>query len=122
YGRPKYVQAIYDNLLDLRPDGTFRMNMEYFNYCAGLTMTNARFDQLFDGPPREAETKLTQREMDLARSVQEVTEEVMLRLARTLHRETGSDNLCLAGGVGFNWGGKGRILPEGPFRGLVSRP
>jgi carbamoyltransferase len=98
YGRPKYVQAIYENLLDLKPDGTFRMNMDYFNYCAGLTMTNSRFDQLFDGPPREAETKLTQREMDLARSVQEVTEEVMLRLARTLHRETGSDNLCLAGG------------------------
>ena len=122
YGRPKYVQAIYDNLLDLRPDGTFRMNMEYFNYPAGLTMTNSRFDQLFDGPPREAETKLTQREMDLARSVQEVTEEVMLRLARTLHRETGSDNLCLAGGVALNCVGNGRILREGPFRGLWIQP
>jgi carbamoyltransferase len=122
YGRPKYVQAIYDNLLDLRPDGTFRMNMEYFNYCTGLTMTNSRFDQLFDGPPREAETKLTQREMDLARSVQEVTEEIMLRLARTLHRETGSDNLCLAGGVALNCVGNGRILREGPFRGLWIQP
>jgi carbamoyltransferase len=122
YGRPKYVQAIYDNLLDLKPDGTFRMNMEYFNYCTGLTMTSSRFDALFGGPPREAETKLTQREMDLARSVQEVTEEVMLRLARTLHRETGSDNLCLAGGVALNCVGNGRILREGPFRGLWIQP
>jgi carbamoyltransferase len=122
YGRPKYVQAIYDHLLDLKPDGTFRMNMEYFNYCTGLTMTNSRFDALFDGPPRQAETKLTQREMDLARSVQEVTEEVMLRLARTLHRETGSENLCLAGGVALNCVGNGRILREGPFRGLWIQP
>ena len=122
YGRPKYVQAIYDHLLDLKPDGTFRMNMDYFNYCTGLTMTNSRFDALFDGPPRQAETKLTQREMDLARSVQEVTEEVMLRLARTLHRETGSENLCLAGGVALNCVGNGRILREGPFRGLWIQP
>ena len=122
YGRPKYVQAIYDHLLDLKPDGTFRMNMEYFNYCTGLTMTSARFDALFDGPPRQPETKLSQREMDLARSVQEVTEEVMLRLARTLHRETGSDNLCLAGGVALNCVGNGRILREGPFRGLWIQP
>ena len=122
YGRPKYVQAIYDELLDLKPDGTFRMNMDYFNYCTGLTMTNARFDALFDGPPRKAETRLTQREMDLARSIQEVTEEVMLRLARTLHRETGSDNLCLAGGVALNCVGNGRILREGPFRGLWIQP
>ena len=122
YGRPKYVQAIYDHLLDLKPDGTFRMNMEYFNYCTGLTMTSSRFDALFDGPPRQPETKLSQREMDLARSVQEVTEEVMLRLARTLHRETGSDNLCLAGGVALNCVGNGRILREGPFRGLWIQP
>src|SRR5262249_38580405 len=118
YGQPKYVKAIYDNLLDLKPDGTFRMNMEYFNYCAGLTMTSARFDELFDGPPRPPETKLTQRDMDLARSVQEVTEEVMLRLARTLHRETGSENLCLAAGVALNCVGNGRILRQGPFRSL----
>jgi carbamoyltransferase len=122
YGRPKYVQAIYDHLLDLKPDGTFRMNMEYFNYCTGLTMTSPRFDALFDGPPRQPETKLGQRDMDLARSVQEVTEEVMLRLARTLHRETGSDNLCLAGGVALNCVGNGRVLREGPFRGLWIQP
>ena len=122
YGHPRYVQAIYDHLLDLKPDGTFRMNMEYFNYCTGLTMTSARFDTVFGGPPRKPETKLTQREMDLARSIQEVTEEVMLRLARTLHRETGSDNLCLAGGVALNCVGNGRILREGPFRGLWIQP
>ena len=86
YGDPKYVKAIYDNLLDLKADGTFRLNMEYFNYCTGLTMTNSKFDELFGGAPRQPETPLTQREMDLARSVQEITEEVMLRLARTLHR------------------------------------
>ena len=91
YGRPKHVQAIYDHLLDLKPDGTFRLNMEYFNYCTGLTMTSGKFHTLFGGPPREPETLLTQREMDLARSIQDVTEEVMLRLARTLHRETGSE-------------------------------
>src|SRR5207249_7762042 len=84
YGRPKYVQAIYDHLLDLKPDGTFRLNIEYFNYCTGLTMTNGKFDSLFDGPARKPESPLTQREMDLARSVQDITEEVMLRLARTL--------------------------------------
>jgi carbamoyltransferase len=99
YGQPKYVRAIYDKLLDLKPDGTFRLNMEYFNYCTGLTMTNGKFDALFDGPPRKPESPLTQREMDLARSVQDVTEEVMLRLARSAHTETGAENLCLAGGV-----------------------
>src|SRR6185503_76269 len=86
YGRPKYVQAIYDHLIDLKPDGTFRLNIDYFNYCTGLTMTNGKFNSLFDGPRRKPETPLTQREMDLARSIQEVTEEVMLRLARSLHR------------------------------------
>src|SRR5206468_2002300 len=93
YGRPKYVQAIYDHLLDLKPDGTFRLNIEYFNYCTGFTMTNGKFDSLFDGPARGPESPLTQREMDLARSVQDITEEVMLRLARTLHRDTGSEKL-----------------------------
>jgi carbamoyltransferase len=122
YGQPKYVQAIYDHLLDLKPDGTFRMNMDYFNYCTGLTMTSSRFDDVFGGPPRKPETRLGQREMDLARSIQEVTEEVMLRLARTLHKETGSDNLCLAGGVALNCVGNGRILREGPFRGLWIQP
>jgi len=122
YGTPKYVQNIYDHLLDLKPDGTFRLNMEYFDYCTGLTMTSGKFDALFGGPAREPETNLTQREMDLARSIQEVTEEVMLRLARTVHRETGAENLCLAGGVALNCVGNGRILREGPFQGLWIQP
>jgi carbamoyltransferase len=122
YGRPIYTQGIYDHLVDLKPDGTFRLNMEYFDYCAGLRMTSRRFDALFGGPPREPETPLTQREMDLARSIQDVTEEVMLRLARTLHRETGIENLCLAGGVALNCVGNGRILREGPYRGLWIQP
>ena len=122
YGEPKYVKAIYESLMDLKPDGTFRMNMQYFNYCTGLTMTNNKFDALFGGPPRQPETPLTQREMDLARSIQEVTEEVMLRLARTLHRETGAENLCMAGGVALNCVGNGRILREGPYKGVWIQP
>jgi len=122
YGQPKYVKAIYDHLLDLKPDGTFRLNVDYFNYCIGLTMTNGKFDSLFDGPPRKPESPLTQREMDLARSIQDVTEEVMLRLARNLHRETGQPNLCLAGGVALNCVGNGRILREGPFERLWIQP
>jgi carbamoyltransferase len=122
YGKPKYVQAIYDHLIDLKPDGTFRLKVDYFNYCTGLTMTNGRFDDLFGGPPRKPETLLTQRDMDLARSVQEVTEEVVLRLARTLHRETGAENLCLAGGVALNCVANGRILREGPYKGLWIQP
>lgn len=122
YGEPKYVKAIYDRLIDLKPDGTFRLSMEYFNYCTGLTMTNRKFNEVFGGPPRKPESKLTQREMDLARSVQEVTEEVMLRLSRTLHRETGMDFLCMAGGVALNCVGNGRILREGPFKGIWIQP
>lgn len=122
YGKPAYVQTIYDHLLDLKADGTFRLNMDYFNYCTGLTMTNEKFDALFGGPPRQPETLLTQRDMDLARSIQEVTEEVMLRLATTLHRETGTENLCLAGGVALNCVGNGRILREGPYRGIWIQP
>ena len=122
YGQPKYVKGIYDHLLDLKPDGTFRMNMEFFNYCTGLTMTNSRFDDLFGGPPRKPESKLGQREMDLARSIQEVTEEVMLRLSRTMHRETGAEYLCLAGGVALNCVGNGRILREGPFKDIWIQP
>src|SRR6188508_1479027 len=102
YGEPRYVQQIKDHLVDLKPDGTFRMNVEYFNYCTGLTMTNGKFEHIFDGPARQPESPLTQREMDLARSVQEITEEVMLRLARSVKRETGTENLCLAGGVALN--------------------
>ena len=122
YGRPKYVRAIYDHLIDLKPDGTFRLNMDYFNYCTGLTMTNGKFDVLFDGPARKPESPLTQREMDLARSVQEVTEEIMLRLSRTLQRETGMENLCLAGGVALNCVANGRILREGSFKNLWIQP
>jgi carbamoyltransferase len=122
YGRPTYLQAIYDHLIDLKADGTFRLNMEYFNYSTGLTMTNRRFDHVFGGPPRQPEALLTQREMDLARSIQDVTEEVMLRLATTLHRETGADNLCLAGGVALNCVGNGRILRDGPYTGLWIQP
>jgi carbamoyltransferase len=122
YGEPKYVKTIYDHLLDLKPDGTFRLNMDYFDYCTGLRMTNAKFDALFGGPPRQPETALTQKEMDLARSIQEVTEEVMLRLSRTIHKETGAQNLCLAGGVALNCVGNGRILREGPFHGIWIQP
>jgi carbamoyltransferase len=122
YGRPKYVQTIYDHLLDLKPDGTFRLNMEYFNYCAGLTMTNGQFDSLFDGPARRPESPLTQREMDLARSVQDVTEEVMLRLCFAVQRDTGAESLCLAGGVALNCVSNGRILRKGPFKNLWIQP
>lgn len=122
YGQPRYVQPIYEHLLDLKPDGTFRLNMDYFDYCTGLAMTNRRFDALFGGPPRQPETPLTQREMDLARSVQDVTEEVMLRLARSLAQETGVKHLCLAGGVALNCVGNGRILREGPFKGIWIQP
>jgi carbamoyltransferase len=122
YGEPKYVQAIYDNLLDLKEDGSFRMNMEYFDYCAGLRMTGKKFEKLFGGPPRAAESALTQREMDLARSLQEVTEEVMLRMSRHVHKQTGEKNLVLAGGVALNCVGNGRILREGPFENIWIQP
>jgi len=122
YGEPKYVKQIYDKLIDVKPDGTFRLNMEYFDFCTGLKMTNAKFDTLFDGPPRKAESPLTQREMDLARSVQEVTEEIMLKLGRTLHQETGLNHLCMAGGVALNCVANGRLLREGPFQSIWIQP
>jgi carbamoyltransferase len=122
YGEPKYVQKIYDELLDLKPDGSYRLNLKYFNYMEGLTMTNDKFGSLFDGPKREAESPLTQREMDLARSIQEVTEEVMLRQARHMHATTGSDNLCMAGGVALNCVGNGKIVREGPFKNVWIQP
>jgi carbamoyltransferase len=122
YGEPKYVKLIYDHLIDLKDDGSFRLNQEYFDYLGGLTMTNGRFNRLFGGPPRVPETKLTQREMDLARSVQDVCEEVMLRMTRTVHRATGQDDLCLAGGVALNCVGNGRILREGPFKRVWIQP
>ena len=122
YGEPKYVDIILSDLMDLREDGSFTLDQRYFNYLSGLTMTNDAFARLFGGPPREPESKLTQREMDLARSVQVVCEEVMLRMARSLHRETGAKNLCLAGGVALNCVGNGRLLREGPFERLWIQP
>lgn len=122
YGEPKYVDLILDKLVDLKPDGTFRLDMRYFNYCTGLTMTNSNFDELFGGPPRRAETEMTQREMDIAASIQKVTETVVLRLAKTIHGETGEDNLCLAGGVALNCVANGRILREGPFENIWIQP
>ncbi len=122
YGEPRYVRQILDELIDLRDDGSLRLDMKYFDFAAGLTMTNAKFDELFGGPPRKAEGELTQREMDLARSVQDVTEEAMLRMARHAHRETGEKNLCLAGGVALNCVGNGRILREGPFEHVWIQP
>ena len=122
YGEPKYVDLILKELMDLKEDGSFTLNQKYFNYLSGLTMTSEAFHELFGGPPREPETNLTQKEMDLARSVQAVCEEVMLRMARSVHRETGLENLCLAGGVALNCVGNGRILREGPFKRLWIQP
>jgi carbamoyltransferase len=122
YGDPKYVDAILSHIIDLREDGSFRLDQRYFNYCSGLTMTSRRFHKLLGGPPRKPESPVTQREMDLARSIQVVTEEVMLRMARHLHETTGEKNLCLAGGVALNCVGNGRILRESPFQNLWIQP
>lgn len=122
YGEPKYVDLIYTELMDLKEDGSFRLNQKYFNYLTGLTMTNGAFDELFGGPPRKPESKLTQKEMDIARSVQVVCEEIMLRMARTAHKRTGAQNLCMAGGVALNCVGNGRLLREGPFKEIWIQP
>jgi carbamoyltransferase len=122
YGRPIYADLIRDNLLDVKPDGSFRMDMSYFNYCQGLTMTNDKFAKLFGGPARKPESDLTQREMDIAASIQKVTEEVMLLIAGFVQRQTGQNNLCLAGGVALNCVGNGRILREGPFENVWIQP
>jgi carbamoyltransferase len=122
YGEPKYVQAIYDHLLDLRDDGSFRLNQKYFNYLSGLTMTSDAFSEVFGGPPRVPESPLTQREMDLARSVQEVCEEIVLRMVKTAQRETGSNSLCLAGGVALNAVANGRVLRESSFENVWVQP
>ena len=122
YGEPKYVDVILDNLLDLKEDGTFKLNMRYFNYATGLTMTNRKFESLFGAPARKPEAELTQFEMDIARSIQVVTEEVVLRLAKTVHAETGQENLCLAGGVALNCVANGRLLREGPFKSIWIQP
>ncbi len=122
YGTPRYADLILEKIMDLKDDGSFRLDMRYFNYCQGLTMTSKAFDALFGGPPRAPESDLTQREMDLAASIQKVTEEVMLRTVRHVHDQTGMDNLCLAGGVALNCVGNGRILREGPFENIWIQP
>lgn len=122
YGRPRFAQMILDHLIDLKPDGSFRLNLEYFDYCTGLTMTNRHFDALFGGPPREPEQLLVQRHMDLAASIQEVLEHVLLRMTRALAAESGMDNLCLAGGVALNCVANGKILRDGRFRNLWIQP
>jgi carbamoyltransferase len=122
YGTPKYAQLIYDNLIDLKSDGSFRLNLDYFNYCTGLTMTNERFDALFDGPPRMPAAPLEQRHMDLAASIQAVIEEAVLRLTRSLAEETGEANLCLAGGVALNCVANGKVLRDGKFDNIWVQP
>jgi carbamoyltransferase len=122
YGEPIYKDLILRHLIDLKEDGSYRMDMSYFNYCQGLTMTSRKFDRLFGGPPRKPESTLTQREMDLAASIQAVTEEVMLRTARHVHLQTGMKNLVMAGGVALNCVGNGRILREGPFEKIWIQP
>jgi len=122
YGSPRFANQILDHLIDLKPDGSFRLNLNYFNYCTGLTMTNGNFDRLFEGPPRKPEELLTQRHMDLAASVQVVLEEVVLRMTRSLADETGAKNLCLAGGVALNCVANGKLLRDGRFEKLWIQP
>ncbi len=122
YGEPKYVGLILEHVMDLREDGSFWLDMDYFNYCQGLTMTSEKFHRLFGGPPRQPESELTQKEMDLARSVQEVTEEAMLRMARHVKKETGEKYLCLAGGCALNCVANGKILRSGIFDDIWIQP
>ena len=122
YGQPKYTDLIYKNLLDLREDGSFRLNMDYFGYLDRLTMTNEKFADLFGGPARKAESEISQREMDIAASVQKVTEDIVLRMARSLQKQTGETRLCMAGGVALNCVANGRLLREGPFKEIWIQP
>lgn len=123
YGEPRFVDLIYRHLIDVKPDGSYRLDMRYFNYATGLSMTNGRFHRLLGKPPRTPETPITdQHYMDVARSIQQVTEEVVLKMARAVHRETGAEHLCLAGGVALNCVANGRLLREGPFRDLWIQP
>ncbi len=122
YGEPKYAGLIYDKLIDLKEDGSFRMDMRYFNYCQGWTMTNRRFERLFGGPPRRPEALLTQREMDMAASIQAVTEEIVLRMARTARDLTGARKLCLGGGVALNCVANGKLLRSGLFDDIWIQP
>jgi carbamoyltransferase len=122
YGEPRYVDQIRSHLIDCKADGSFRLNMAYFDYATGLRMTNERFASLFGGPPRQPEAPVTRREMDIARSIQAVTEEIVLRAAESIHREFGADHLCLAGGVALNCVANGRLLREGPFKDIWIQP
>lgn len=122
YGRPVYKQLILDHLIDIKDDGSFRLDMKYFDYGAGLRMTSRHFHRLFGGPPRKPESEISQKDMDIAQSIQEVTEEIMLKMARHVHRETGKKNLCLAGGVALNCVANGRLLREGPFEKIWVQP
>jgi carbamoyltransferase len=122
YGRPVYKETLLDHVVHLKEDGSFRLDITYFNYCQGLTMTSQKFHDLFDGPPRKPESEVTQREMDLAASVQAVTDEIMLRISKHVHKKTGMKNLVLAGGVALNCVGNGYVLREGPFENIWIQP
>lgn len=122
YGEPRYVDKILNNLIDIKDDGSFRLDLRHFNYCAGLSMTNRRFDKLFGGPPRKKESPIEQKQMDIARSIQDVTETVLLKMARYVRKVTGSDNLCLAGGVALNCVANGKILEESVFKNIWIQP
>jgi carbamoyltransferase len=122
YGEPRFVDLILQHLVDLKDDGSFHMDMSFFNYCQGLTMTSPKFHHLFGGPPRQRDSEMSQRIMDIAASIQRVTEEIMLRSARHVHAATGMKNLCLAGGVALNCVGNGRLLREGPFENIWIQP
>ena len=122
YGEPKYAQKIFEHLVDVKIDGTFRLDQAYFDYCTGLTMTNGKFNELFGGPPRRPDELLVQRHMDLAASIQAVTDEIVLRLTRSLSAETGIRNLCLAGGVALNCVANGKVLRDGRFEHIYIQP
>lgn len=122
YGEPKYANLIKDHLIDVKEDGSFALNMSYFNYCTGLTMTNEKFDELFGGPPRESESLLTQREMDLAASIQSVTEDVVIKLSKNIAKTSGQSNLCLAGGVALNCVANGKLLRTNIFDRIWIQP
>ena len=122
YGEPRYVQKIFDHLIDVKPDGSFRLDQSYFNYCTGLTMTSSRFHTLFGGEPRDEKDPLTRRDMDLAASIQAVTDEIVLRLTRSIAAETGAKHLCLAGGVALNCVANGKIVRDGKFEGIWVQP
>ncbi|MEQ1523947.1 MAG: carbamoyltransferase N-terminal domain-containing protein, partial [Aestuariivirga sp.] len=122
YGVPRFEKTIFDNLIDMKPDGSFRLNMDYFDYCTGLKMTNAKFDTLFEGPARKPEERLTQREMDIAASIQSVLEKIVLQITRALAKEYNIPNLCLAGGVALNCVANGKILRDGKFKNIWVQP